>query len=145
MQPGIQICCPVHGNCIGAKGPILAQLYRILSCVSGLWFSGVAPSIMVNFLCKSEGLALFPSNFGGKEKEKLCGEGQPNFSKQSYSLPDITALYNEVLYPMHAWHCDILEKHMTCCQSCFLPSAPLPLPYNLHAQFTQLVPGAAAT
>lgn len=144
MQAGIQICCSVHGNCITAKGPILAQLYRIQSCVSGLWSSGglgVAPSIMVNLLCKSERLAPSPSNSGGKEK--LSGEGQPDFSKQSHSLADRTVLYNEVPYPMHSWHCDMPVFSRS--QSCFPPAAPLSLPYSLHAQFTQLVPGVVAT
>lgn len=148
VQAGIQICCPMHGNCITAKGPILAQLYRIPSYVSGLGFSGGlgdAPSTMVNFLCKSEGLAPSPSNSGGKEKTKLSGEGQPNLSKQSYSLPDITVLYNKVPYPLHARHCDMLEKHVTCCQPWFPPAVPLFLPYNLHAQFTQVVSGVVAT
>lgn len=133
-------------NCITAKDPILAQLYRTPRYVSGLWFSGglgVAPSMMVNFLCKSEGLSPFPCNSGGKEK--LSGEGQPNLSKQSCSLPDITVLYNKVPHPMHTQHWDMLEKHVTCCQSCFPPPAALFLPYNLHAQSTQLVPGVVAT
>lgn len=53
MQAGIQTCCPMHGNCIAVKGPVLAQLHRIQSCVSGACFSGgleAAPSITVNFL-----------------------------------------------------------------------------------------------
>lgn len=102
MQVGIQICCPVHGNCITAKGPILAQLYRIQSYVSGLRFSrglGVAPSTMVNFLCKSEGLAPSPSNSGGKEK--LSGEAQPNFSKQSRSLADNCFIQRSVISHAH--------------------------------------------
>lgn len=134
-----------------AKGPILAQLYRIQSYVSGLWFSrglGVAPSTMVNFLCKSEGLAPSPSNSGGKEK--LSEEAQPNFSKQSRSLADRTVLYNKVPYPMHTWHCDMLEKPVlfpTCYTPFFAlpPATPLSVPYHLHAQFTQLVPGVVAT
>lgn len=53
MQAGIQTCCPVDGNCVAAKGPVLAQLRRIQSSVSGAGFSGgleAAPSITVNFL-----------------------------------------------------------------------------------------------
>lgn len=53
MQAGIQTCCPVDGNRVAGKGPVLAQLHRIQSCVSGAGFSGgleAAPSITANFL-----------------------------------------------------------------------------------------------
>lgn len=53
MQAGIQTCCPVDGNCVAGKGPVLAQLHGTQSHVSGACLTGdreAAPSITVNFL-----------------------------------------------------------------------------------------------